>query len=321
MPMGGKTGGIQKKFRGLMLLIQLFLLGYGSVPVHALEPVDIYRANADSVVLIFSKVGGGSYLGGSGFFIKDGYILTNAHVIMDNNNTLSTSISVYLKPPRVTGNQEADLADKHSASIVKYDRTLDIALLKFDAAPRPAVKFGDSDAVDIGERVVAIGHPEQGGLWTLTTGTVSTRIKDLSGGKGKDVFQTDASINHGNSGGPLFDSNGALIGMNTSASRKSSDGTAITGVNFAIQANVIKAFLSSNSMASVMPESAPSSGVKTASAAPKAEKREAVAEAGAIITPKKPFKWDELEATIAELETSMSEMRARGKARLKSVGR
>src|SRR5439155_16151077 len=101
-----------------------------------------------------------------------------------------------------------------------------------------SLALGDDSGVEPGDPVVAIGHPEQGGLWTLTQGVVSTVIADLGGVAGKNAFQTDASINRGNSGGPLIDRSGNIIGVNTSMARKAADGLTITSVNFSVRASV-----------------------------------------------------------------------------------
>ncbi len=91
--------------------------------------------------------------------------------------------------------------------------------------------------------MLAIGHPESGGLWSLTSGRIGSVIKNQSGIRGKHVFQTETSLNRGNSGGPLLDGNGEMVGVNTNISRRSSDGLAITGINFAVQSNVVRGWL------------------------------------------------------------------------------
>ena len=95
----------------------------------------------------------------------------------------------------------------------------------------------------VGDPVLAIGHPESGGLWSLTSGRIGSVIKNQSGIRGKHVFQTETSLNRGNSGGPLLDGNGEMVGVNTNISRRSSDGLAITGINFAVQSNVVRSWL------------------------------------------------------------------------------
>ncbi len=313
---------------------------YTITPVFALEPLEIYREKSPSVVLIYAKVSKRMSKGGSGFFIGDGLILTNAHVVTDKNNRPLTKISVYLKPGRVTGDLKHDLTRRYTAQIVKYNRPIDIAVLKIDgySGSQKPLRLTDSEKTEIGQRVVAIGHPEQGGLWTLTTGTISSRKMNIGGVSGKHMFQTEASINHGNSGGPLIDSEGLVVGMNTSTSRISSDGTAIVGVNFALQSNVLLNWLNREGFGirtasapkakprkevaakrepeKTAPKSTPkvkeSKPVKTAETKtiekPEVEKPE---KEGKIITPEKPYDWQNLEATVAEMEDMMDDMRGK----------
>lgn len=300
-----------------MIICSVLLFTFAVPSAFAMEPAEIYKKGSPSVVLIFAKVKEGLFNGGTGFFIDNGVLVTNAHVIVDDENRPLSEITVYLKPERVTGDMTEDLKEHSSASIIKYDRQLDIALLRVDRSQNPsALNLADSEKVDVGDKVVAIGHPEQGGLWTLTTGTVSTRIKNLNKVEGKDMFQTDASINHGNSGGPLFDAGGSVIGMNTSAARTSSTGSAITGVNFSIQSNVIRKWVGGSFTPAAKPAAKEEVKEAPAAAKPVAVKEEvkeappsAKQEAPKILTEKKPFKWSELEATIAELQDLMGEMR------------
>jgi serine protease Do len=105
------------------------------------------------------------------------------------------------------------------------------------------LELDDSDRIEIGDRVVAIGHPEQGGLWTLTTGTISAEFENFNATKGKSVFQTEAGLNRGNSGGPLLDTDGRMIGINTAIARLSSDGLPITSISFSLKSNVAKRWL------------------------------------------------------------------------------
>jgi serine protease Do len=118
-------------------------------------------------------------------------------------------------------------------------------LLKLDGLPGPfpVVELDDSDRIGIGDRVVAIGHPEQGGLWTLTTGTISAQIENFNATKGKSVFQTETGLNRGNSGGPLLDTYGRMVGINTAIARLSSDGLPITSISFSLKSNVAKQWL------------------------------------------------------------------------------
>ena len=106
------------------------------------------------------------------------------------------------------------------------------------------ITFADSNEVMIGDAVLAIGHPENGGMWSLTSGRIGALIKNQGGVHGKHVFQTETALNRGNSGGPLLDSLGMMVGVNTSIARMSKDGMAITGINFAVQSNVVLKWLS-----------------------------------------------------------------------------
>jgi serine protease Do len=137
---------------------------------------------------------------GSGFIIDtSGVVVTNNHVIAD-----ADEINVIMND-----------GTKIKAEIVGIDKKTDLAVLKFKP-PRPltAVKFGDSDKLRLGEWVVAIGNPfSLGG--TVTAGIVSAKNRDISSGPYDSYIQTDASINRGNSGGPLFDLDGEVIGVNT----------------------------------------------------------------------------------------------------------
>src|SRR5207244_3460950 len=94
-----------------------------------------------------------------------------------------------------------DLKQRFEAQIVDIDPDLDLALVKMKAPPSDLVTLpvGDPEDAEIGEPVVAIGHPETAGLWTMTQGVISSVVKDFQGVKGKDIFQTDAAINRGNS--------------------------------------------------------------------------------------------------------------------------
>ena len=92
--------------------------------------------------------------------------------------------------------------------------------------------------IRIGEEVVAIGHPEQGGFWTLTCGRISGEIENQANMAGRDVYQTDTNVNRGNSGGPLLDRHGRLVGVNANIARVGAGNIPITGVNFAVKSVV-----------------------------------------------------------------------------------
>lgn len=159
---------------------------------------------------------------GSGFiFDSAGYVITNNHVV---ENTDSVKIK---------------LADERefTATIVGTDERTDVALLKIDdPAALPFVSLGNSDVVRVGEDVMAVGNPYGFG-GTVTTGIVSGKGRTIgSGGPYVDYLQTDASINRGNSGGPLFNMRGEVIGMNTAIF--SPTGGSV-GLGFAVPSNVV----------------------------------------------------------------------------------
>ena len=242
-----------------------------------LTPRQIYERAAPGVVLIIGhpqQGEGGS--GGTGSIIrKDGLVLTNAHVVIEEKTGKPyPRLSVYLKPDRVTGNPKTDLSRKVSASVTAFNRQLDLALLKMEAAPAllSVLELGDPDRVKIGERVVAIGHPEQGGLWTLTTGVVSAEFEDYGNTKGKHVFQTETGLNRGNSGGPLLDTQGGIIGVNTSIARLAADGLPITSISFAVKSSVARTWLREQAVAvdyaSAQPEQPPVPAQAPIAAAP-----------------------------------------------------
>jgi serine protease Do len=208
----------------------------------AMAPKDIYKKAGEGVVFIYANLDKKGGSGGTGSIIsRDGLIITNAHIFKPKGSkNLLSNVSIFLKPERVTGNQKKDLARGYPAKILAFDRSLDLALVKMKSidVPLKTVKFANSEVIDIGEKVYAIGHPEQGGLWSLTTGVISAHWNDYGGIPGKNVFQTDASINRGNSGGPLLDEDGDMIGINSLIARKAADGLTITDVNFSIKSKV-----------------------------------------------------------------------------------
>jgi serine protease Do len=156
---------------------------------------------------------------GSGFIIDEsGLVVTNNHVISD-----ADEISVILND-----------GTKLPAQLVGKDSKSDLALLRVHSEhPLKAVKFGDSDKLRLGEWVIAIGNPfSLGG--TVTAGIVSARNRDINSGPYDNYIQTDAAINRGNSGGPLFNLNGEVVGVNTAIISPS--GGSI-GIGFAVPSN------------------------------------------------------------------------------------
>jgi len=223
-------------------LISTLLCGITLSPAYALTPKQIYQKAGPGVVFIFASKGSSKGSGGTGSIIsRDGLVITNAHIFTQKDTSdLLTDISIFLKPARVTGNHKSDLANGYRGKIIAYDIPLDLALVQIVNPDKAltVVPFADSEAVEIGDTVYAIGHPEQGGLWSLTSGVISAYWRNYGGVPGKDMFQTDASINRGNSGGPLLDEYGTMIGINSMIARKAADGLTITDVNFSIRSHV-----------------------------------------------------------------------------------
>jgi serine protease Do len=172
---------------------------------------------------------------GSGFIIdKDGFILTNNHVVED-----ATSIEVRLS---TMGELEPGLP----AKLVGRDELTDTALIQLTELPRAALvasKFGDSDQMAPGDWVMAIGNPFQLSN-TVTVGVVSAVGRETRGqfiGRGEQMIQTDAAINRGNSGGPLLNLRGEVIGINTMI--VSDQGGGNVGVGFAVPINTVRDLL------------------------------------------------------------------------------
>ena len=219
-------------------VVAVALLASASPAAWAFSPATIYRDTASSVVLIFGFSDGGAGSSGTGSIITaDGLVLTNNHVITDpESGRLYPNLVVYFKPNPISGDNRKDLTTPFLVDVVARDAELDLALLRVQDAPsvlRP-VEIANSEEVDIGEPVAAIGHPGGGGLWTLTTGTISSKRRD----KQRDIFQTDAAINPGNSGGPLFDENARLIGVNTFVRRVNEQGLPLEGLAYSLRSRV-----------------------------------------------------------------------------------
>ncbi len=156
---------------------------------------------------------------GSGFILShDGYVLTNAHVVKD-----AQSLVVRLSDRR-----------EQPATLVGFDERSDVALLKIDAPDLPTVKIGDSDRLQVGEWVLAIGSPF-GLEHTATQGIVSALGRNLPSESYVPFIQTDVAVNPGNSGGPLFNTKGEVVGIN---SQIYSNTGGYMGLSFAIPINV-----------------------------------------------------------------------------------
>ncbi len=196
----------------------------------------IYASNLNSTVGITTELVTTNYWGqqvkgaaaGSGFVIsQDGYILTNYHVIEG-----ATAIQVAFADGRT-----------YDATLVGGESPNDIAVLKIEAEDLTPVVLGDSDNLVVGEQVCAIGNPLGELTYTLTAGYVSARDRSItmSDGTVMNMLQTDTAINSGNSGGPLFNLYGQVIGITTAKySGTSGSSATIEGIGFAIPINDVR---------------------------------------------------------------------------------
>jgi len=338
---------MRRYYQALSATLFLAALVLAGPAAGAFSPKEIYQTVGPGVVLILASDDGRLGNGGTGSIIRsDGLVITNAHVVMNKEaDRPYRRVSIFLKPDRVTGNMNHDLTRRFEAKLLAFEPTLDMALLRMEKPPPglTVVSLADPNQVAIGDPVVAIGHPETGGLWTLTTGTISAEIEDFNGVKGKDIFQTEASLNRGNSGGPLLDDQGAMVGVNTMISRKAADGLTITSINFALKSSVARQWLSSQGITlayqsaggsatppsnaspsrekagSAMPpirEERPMTPVQkpqTGAATPKPDAKTSTEEGGPktqVLTEKRPYNLDRLIAEqMKEMEDMMEDMR------------
>ncbi len=181
-----------------------------------------------SVMNFFGGTSESSGEGSGVIYSKDGYIITNYHVISDAlTNQSSSKIEVFL--------DSAD-ADAYSASVIGYNISADIAVVKIDAKNLAAVEFADSEELNVGQYVITVGNP--GGLEfmdSVTYGIISGLNRVVSADSGVELIQTDAAINPGNSGGALVNTKGQLVGIN-SAKIVSEE---FEGMGFAIPSNTV----------------------------------------------------------------------------------
>ena len=172
---------------------------------------------------------GDQTVSGSGVFISgQGYVLTNNHVVEGTKK-----VKLILSD-----------GSEQSAEIVGTDIYSDIAVLKTDGFVPAVAALGNSDKLDPGETVIAIGSPLGNFKNTVTVGVVSATGRSINTGKGytiEDLIQTDAAINHGNSGGPLVDLAGEVVGINTLVVRNTNSGDQAEGLGFAIPVNTAQA--------------------------------------------------------------------------------
>ena len=199
-----------------------------------LTPAQVYARNVASVVCITcdstAVIGGQSIqttVTGSGFLLsEDGYVVTNYHVVAE-----AATITVVTQD-----------AETHEAALVGRDTTADMALLKVEGEHFQPVTLGSSTELAIGDMVVAIGNPLSALEATQTVGYISGKNREVSTDNNVvNMLQTDAAINSGNSGGPLFNMRGEVVGITTAKySGTSASGASIEGLSFAIPIDDLK---------------------------------------------------------------------------------
>lgn len=194
-----------------------------------LQPSQVYAQNVNAVVAISNQGISTNIFGqvsqtassGSGFIISaDGYVVSNYHVVQG-----ASKLTVILASGK-----------EYDAQLVGYDASNDISVLKIEAQDLPYVKLGSSDLLVVGDRVAAIGNPLGELTSSMTVGYISAKDRSVNtDGTSMNMLQTDASINSGNSGGPLFNMYGEVIGITTAKySGTSNSGAVIEGIGFAI---------------------------------------------------------------------------------------
>ncbi|WP_300690563.1 trypsin-like peptidase domain-containing protein [uncultured Oscillibacter sp.] len=198
----------------------------------AMSDAEVYAANVNSVVSIRTSATAGynffdqpvqSASAGSGFVLsRDGYILTNYHVVKGAETVTVTTYS----------------GDEYSATYIGGEEDYDIAVIKVEAEDLQPVTLGDSGDLNVGDHVLAIGNPLGELTFSMSGGMVSCVDRAINvDGTPFNMIQTDTSINPGNSGGPLFNQYGEVVGIVSAKYSQSSNGTAVEGLGFAIPMN------------------------------------------------------------------------------------
>ena len=211
-----------------------------SAGTEAMTPAEIYEKNVPAIVGIYNESTSSGYnvfgqrstiaSSGTGFIISsDGEILTNYHVVA-GAQTLTVTLHDGAQYP---------------ATVLGYEAESDIALIKIDASGLPTVTLGESSSLAVGDEVVAIGNPLGELTYSLTVGYVSAKERAVNtDGTPINMMQLDATINSGNSGGPLFDICGNVVGIiSAKYSGSTSSGTSIEGIGFAIPIDDVTAIL------------------------------------------------------------------------------
>lgn len=216
-------------------MVETAVIGTGA----EMTPAQVYAANVNSTVGITTEVTTNfwgyqttSPASGSGFILTaDGYILTNYHVVEDASSITVTTYD----------------DTSYEATLIGYDKTNDVAVLKVQAEALIPVVLGSSDKLNVGDTVLAIGNPLGELTFTLTQGLVSALNRNISTSSGtrQDLIQTDCAINAGNSGGALFNLYGEVIGITNAKYSSASSTTSIDNIGFAIPIDSVRSIVES----------------------------------------------------------------------------
>jgi S1-C subfamily serine protease len=207
-----------------------------SLPAGQMTVAELVQFAEPAIVRIQTSTGVGS-----GFVVaSDGYIVTNAHVVTGTTGRVASAITVTLSD-----------GSQYQARVVGVDPRADIALLKIEATGLKALEFASLKDVAVGQDVVAMGYAldlqgGEGGAFSVTKGIISQKNRVINEGSNAAIFgsvQTDAAINHGNSGGPLLDLTGKVVGVNTALAPDPTTGEAAPGIGFAVGSDIVKAII------------------------------------------------------------------------------
>jgi putative serine protease PepD len=210
----------------------------------------IYASDAPGVVSVRASTAAGEgqqQLGGEQTAAR---VDTGSGIVLNSSGEILTNDHVVQGAGSITVSLDGSSSDRRPATVVGESPSLDLAVLRIDASGLRLhpLSLADSSTVQVGDPAYAIGNPF--GLdWTLTTGIISALNRQITAPDGaaiEHVLQTDAALNPGNSGGPLIDASGAVIGVNSqiaSASTSTTGQAGSTGVGFAISSDTVKAYL------------------------------------------------------------------------------
>lgn len=235
----------------LFLAVSLIVLSgsfFSAGNANALSGKEIFRRSAPAVVLIEARSGKSASQGSRSIIRSDGYVLTNAHVVFDKKrNSLHTGFYVYLKPQSDFHNY-SDFQHKYLIGIpIKYSQDYDLAILRIynpktkkPVTNLPWLPLAKEKNIGVGSRVYALGHPGSGEYWSQTQGEIGA-YKRHQQRVGYDVYQHSAAISPGNSGGPLLDTEGRQVGINTYG--KLRNGAAVPGLFYAGTSETIRRWI------------------------------------------------------------------------------